>query len=112
MSNPFGVILITSLDRNLPLRESSKVLITAIAKGKNTGMEYNEDQTRLLATGTPPVLLQGVVADITLNTERTPVIHVLDQIGRKTSETIKLRENGFRIDGAKYQAIYYLLEYD
>ncbi len=112
MSNPFGVILITSLDRNLPLRESKKVLITAIAKGKNTGMEYNEDQTRLLATGTPPVLLEGVVADITLNTERTPVIHVLDQIGQKTSETIKLLENGFRIDGAKYQAIYYLLEYD
>jgi hypothetical protein len=109
MYNPFGVILITSLDRDLPMNTAQNMLITAIAKGKNTGMEYNEERTRLLATGTAPALLEGVIADITFKTQKTPVIHVLDHIGRKTTEKIRVRENQFQIDGAKYQTIYYLI---
>lgn len=112
MINPFAVILLTSLDRELPMNESRSVLITAIAKGKNTGMVYDEEQTRLLATGTSPALMEGVIADITLKDKRIPVIHVLDQIGRKTSKTITPRNNRFQIDGAKYQTVYYLLTYD
>jgi hypothetical protein len=111
MANPFGIIIITSLDRDQPIRYANRILITTIAKAMNTGMEYNEDGTKLLAVGTSPVKMEGVEADIHFKDNRKPVIHVLDHIGRKTGNTIRYSGNRFKLDGAAFQTCYYMLEF-
>jgi hypothetical protein len=111
MANPFGIIVITSLDRDQPISYANRILITTIAKAMNTGMEYNKDGTKLLAVGTSPVKMEGVEADIHFKDNRKPVIHVLDHIGRKTGNTIGYRGNRFKLDGATFQTCYYLLEF-
>ncbi|MBR9999716.1 MAG: beta-galactosidase [Cyclobacteriaceae bacterium] len=112
MANPFGVIIMTSLDRYHSIIDASRILITTIARAENSGMEYNEDGTKLLSAGTPPVKMEGVVADIHIRGKTTPLIHVLDHIGRKTGRTIDPGRNNFRLDGAAYQTCYYLLEFE
>ncbi len=112
MENPFGIILFTSLDKGADLSESNKILITTLAKGKNSGMEYNEDYSKLLKTGGSPVMLEGVVAGIEIKNDREPVsVTVLDHIGRKTDQKVEVRNNRLRIDGGKYETLYYLIEY-
>jgi hypothetical protein len=58
--NSFAVILATSLEDDKNLGEAGKILITTVARAKNTGMMYNQAGDTLLATGTSPLLLEPV----------------------------------------------------
>jgi len=49
--NEYPVILITRLERNEGIGNSQKVLVTAIARAKNTDMGFKADHTKLLETG-------------------------------------------------------------
>ena len=103
---PYVSLLFTPLD-DLPLAASKHILITALARDKQTGAKYSDDGTKLLAVGTAPLLLEPVQATIKLAGAPPVSIRPLDHYGVPKQDTVPLEKDGtFKIDG-RYRAYYY-----
>jgi hypothetical protein len=102
---PFVSLLFTPLD-DQPLATSKNVLVTAMARDKQTGTEYDETGTRLLRAGGPPLLMEPVQAQITMKGAPVLEIRVVDLYGVPTATKVPLSAGAFTIDG-RYQAYYY-----
>jgi hypothetical protein len=109
--NEFAVILITSLEPGKPISESRKMLVTAIARARNTDMKYNEDRTELLEVGKAPVLLEPVKLSLTVNGKSAPRCTLLDHTGNKTPGQVKPVKGVLTLDGAATKTMYYLVEF-
>jgi len=106
VDTPFVSLLFTPLD-NQPLAASKHILITAMARDKQTGARYNEDGTALLALGAPPLLMEPVQATIRFEGEAPTEVNALDVYGVPTDRSVELdADGGFRIDG-RYRTYYY-----
>lgn len=107
--NSFAVMLLTSLEKGVPLDNTSKAFVTLLARAKNSGMVYNKERTHLISKGTAPLLMEPVGAELTL--PRSAKIYVLDHRGLRTGKEIKpVNGNRFYLDGAN-ETIYYEIEY-
>ena len=99
-------LLFTPLD-NQPLADSKHILITAMARDKQTGAEYSTDGTQLKTIGGPPLLMEPVQADIHFDGAKPERINVLDVYGVPTGKTVPTEPSGeFHIDG-RYRTYYY-----
>lgn len=105
--NEFAVILITSLEKERDLATSRRILITTIARAKNTGMKFNSDKTELLDVGSAPILMEPVDATIWLENNRKGTVHILDHSGFRTGQTIPIKNGKIHVDGRNSRAIYY-----
>lgn len=112
VDNPFGVVFVTSLDRSAPITEAQRILVTTVARARNTGMQYADDQSQLLAVGEAPVRMEPVRVDLSIRREGTPTVHVLDHDGRRTGRTVPVDADTLTLDGARHETIYYELEYE
>ncbi len=111
VDNPFAIVLVTSLEKDKDISQAHRLLVTTIARARNTGMTYNADETELLSTGTAPLLMEPVSVTLSLKHTGKPKITVLDHVGRLTNKTIKPEGNMIHIDGKTTRAFYYLIEY-
>lgn len=103
---PFVSTIFTPLD-DLPLVQSTHVLITALAQDKQTGTQYSADTKRLEAVGTAPLLLEPVQATFRFTRGKPSRVNVLDHYGVPTGATIPAAEDGsITIDGT-YRSYYY-----
>jgi len=111
---PFAVVLVTDLSKQGDLKTTHHILITAVARAQNTGMEYEykDDKTILIHQGSMPLLLEPVKATISVKGKEDFKVIVLDHDGVKTDQTVPANKNTFTIDGGKYKTIYYLIEAD
>src|SRR5690606_11856744 len=75
-ANEFAVILATSLDESKGIADAKRILITTVARARNTGMEYSADKTTLLNVGTAPIVLEPVDLTLTIERKGKPKIHV------------------------------------
>lgn len=106
---PFVSLLFTPLD-NANLRDSKHVLITAMARDKQTGSEFNEDWSELLVEGRPPLLLEPVQARIRLAGARPKTVRPLDLYGVPRDGQLKVNDDGtFEIDGTSRTYYYEVL---
>ena len=105
MTTRFVSLIFTPLD-DLPLVRSANILITALARDRQTGTRYNEDGSRLQIVGTPPLLLEPVQATVTLRGGPITRVHVLDVHGVATNRHISARDNTFHIDGTHRSYLY------
>lgn len=105
--NPFAVILVSSLEKKKNINTAKRLLITAIARARNTGMEYNSAKTELLKVGTAPVLLEPVDVTINFKNKLAATIYVLDHSGNRTGVQVPVINGKAVVDGKKYKAIYY-----
>lgn len=110
-SNPFAVILATSLDPEYGIDKTNRILITTIARAKNSGMTYNEDHTELLEVGEAPQMLEPVKAVLEFKRKEKYTVSVLDHLGRKTGKAIRPKGKKLFLNGAETKAFYYLIEY-
>jgi hypothetical protein len=102
----FASLIFTPLD-DQPLEKSKHILITALARDKQTGAKYSEDGTKLLSVGTAPLLLEPVQASIKLIGAPPVSVRPLDHYGVPKKETVPVEKDGtFQIDG-RYRAYYY-----
>jgi len=101
----FVSLLFTPLD-NRPLIESGHILITAMAQDKQLGTVYNEDGTKLIETGGPPLLLEPVQAILTFKGAPLASVNVVDVYGVPTTRYVEHTGNSFSIDG-RYATYYY-----
>ena len=106
--NPFAIIYVTGLEKGKSIDESKSLLITTIARARNTGMEYEylEDQTILKSVGTAPLLVEPVMVNITFNYKDLKV-NVLDHDGLRTNKTVPVKNGKVKLDGRKHKAIWY-----
>ncbi len=102
---PFVSLLFTPLD-NRPLIESAHILITAMARDKQYGTVYNEDGTKLIETGGPPLLLEPVQATLVFKGAAIASAKVVDVHGVPVDPQIERTGNTFMIDG-RYASYYF-----
>jgi len=109
--NPFAIVLITDVSHQGNLQRTDSILVTTVARARNTGMEYTyaNDSTALKSIGEAPLLLEPVKATITANQKKDFEVIVLDHDGRPTSSKVPVKEGQFQLDGEKYQTMYYLV---
>jgi hypothetical protein len=102
----FVSVIFTPLD-DLPLAESKRILITALARDKQSGATYNEDGTKLLTTGTAPLLLEPVQAKLHFSGAKPTHVSALDPHGMALPRPLLVAADGsFTIDGTS-RAYYY-----
>ncbi len=109
LHSPFAVLLLTSLDRSRDIAHARSLLITAVARQRNTGMRIQGDQ--LLDIGHAPMQLEGVRATIAIRHAGVPTITVLDLMGRRTERMLPLVGDAVELDGTRDTAISYLIDY-
>ncbi len=112
MESPFASLLFTALD-DLPIRQSTRILVTALAREKLTGsrMDGEGDETMLTAIGGPPLLLEPVKATIQFRGDTFVNAIALGHQGQQYEPLenwqIPTGDDGYTIDG-RYQTLYYL----
>lgn len=107
----FSVVFVSSMEKGKDLDHTRKALITTIGRAMNSGMRYSENNTKLLSVGQAPILLQPVRTMIDLSKRPGAQLHVLDHSGNRTGQTIRATGGKFLVDGKKYKAIYYEIEW-
>jgi hypothetical protein len=110
-ANSFAAIFITSLDKNNGIGTAKKILITTVARARNTNMQYTPDGKELLQVGQAPLLLEPVQATIFLKRPGKAILHLLDHVGHRTGKSMAVKKGKVFLDGATSQTLYYELEY-
>jgi hypothetical protein len=109
IKTPFVSLLLTPLD-NEDLGSSRRILITAMARDKQTDAAYNADWSRLDQMGGPPLLMEPVQATMRLHGATPAQVRPLDVYGVPRPEKLAVRSDGsFTIDGT-YRTYYYFVE--
>jgi len=101
----FVSLIFTPLD-DKPLAQSRSILITAMARDRQSGAKYSADGQRLLEIGRPPLEMEPVRATISLAGDAPKRVDVLDVHGVPTGRAVKLDGGSFRIDGT-HRTYYY-----
>lgn len=104
-------ILVSALE-DAPVGTSRRCLLTAVARVENTGQLWNSNQTKLLASGTAPILAEPVIAKLTLKGKRQVAIHALDAAGHALAEIpTQLTDAGVVLTlGPAWKTCYYAIE--
>ena len=111
IETPFVSLLFTSLDQR-PLTESGDILVTALARDRQTGARYDSegvDASTLLNFGAPPLWLEPVQATIQLNAlpgSTGTEVQVLDIHGVPTGQIVDMEDGRFTIDGRHTSYLY------
>ena len=104
---PFVSTIFTPLD-DLPLAQSQRILITALAQDKQSGSRYSPDGAQLESVGTAPLLLEPVQATIRIRGAKPKRVTPCDHYGVPIPNvTVPVADDGrFEIDG-RFRAYYY-----
>ncbi len=106
LKTDFVSLIFTPLD-DLPLEQSKQILLTALARDKQTGATYSPDGSKLLTTGTAPLLLEPVQAKILLKGDKPKTVRPLDHYGVPMEKKVTVSGDGsFAIHG-EFQAYYF-----
>lgn len=119
----FGALYVTAMDGMKPVREASRLVITAVGPARNTGMEYERTDEiasryqapfwRLKQVGEGPVLLDAITGRLRIQTAQASSLRVwtLDVNGRRRAPVSAATRQGaieVRLD-ASHEAVYYEL---
>ena len=108
----FGAVYVTAREKHGTLAASRELLITALARARNTNAKVSPDGTRLLVPGEGPIRMEPVSAEITIRRSGAIRVLVLDQAGRETGRELPVSGGRFLIDGARDRTPYYLVVID
>jgi hypothetical protein len=106
---PFAAIYITASRPGERLADARSLLVTAIARARNSGAKVVGDT--VLDKGAAPILMEPVRAEIRLSRPGTPVVRALDHDGCRTETRLPVTDGCFVIDGARDKTPYYEIEY-
>ena len=112
LDNRFAIVFVTSLEKDKSIAESGSVLVTALARARNTGMRYDAAGGCLKKRGVPPVLLEPVYGVVRVARPGLSAVNILDHDGRRTGRTLPVEDGGFTINGARDRTMYYEMVYE
>ncbi len=104
---PYASVFLTALDRNATLANDGAALISAVARGCNSGFTYFSPDNHILSNGKAPIMLEPVKATIHISGRTVAGVRVLDQDGRPTMGTVPVKDGAFTIDTGRDHALYY-----
>ena len=111
----FAAFTLTGTDGK-PIAQSRSLLLTAVARVENTGMQWNSDRTSVGSNwGEGPTLAEGVPATIAIRTTaKSAQVHALDGTGkRQGTVNAKLAEGWLTFEiGAAHKTLCYEVETD
>lgn len=107
----FASIMVSSLQKK-PLEKSNRILVCAGARVENSGQKYNAAKTQLTSVGSKPLLVEGVSADISIETDKNnpqAKVFALDMNGAQKAE-LPVTSLGKKIKfhiAPQYKALFY-----
>jgi hypothetical protein len=107
----FAAIYVTAKEQDCNLATSKNLIVVAIARARNSGMQVLNDD-RILKDGGPPIVMEPVKAAIRLGRTGEPRVHLLDHAGHRTNQQLPVRDGVVEIDGARDKTCYYLISYE
>lgn len=107
----YGAIYLTATGPSETLKTGGKILLTALARCRNTGQDLGPDENDLRDKGKPPILMEPVQATITLKRPGAKRVVLLDHDGLRTGKTIPVERGVIRLDGVRDRTPYYLIEF-
>jgi len=110
LTTPFAVVLLTSLSRDKGLDEAGGILVVAMARVFNRGMQYNTQGTVLEKMGDAPLMLEPVNAVVTIGGREIAAVHVVDHDGLLTNRKATATRHQFTIDGTVDKTMYYAVQ--
>ncbi len=108
-TNPFAVILITSLSKTKDLSQADEILVATIARGRNSGMAYSASGDTLTRKGKLPLLLEPVNVIIKNSSLNSCQVTVLDHDGLETDVYVPIQNGEINLNGDDYKTMYYLV---
>jgi hypothetical protein len=108
--NEFAVVLLSSMERDRGLADAGRVLVTTMARARNSGMQYDPEKKTLIETGTAPIVLEPVTVDLRMKRKGRCRIYPLDHNGARTG--VVLSGKKIRLDGRESGAIYYEIVFE
>lgn len=110
LKSRFAAIYVSAKQKDMTIETAPQLLITAIARARNTGMKvFNDD--RILDKGKGPVLMEPVKARIQLPGRSGARVILLDHNGCRSDKILPVSGGAVEIDGARDKTCYYLVEY-
>jgi hypothetical protein len=107
----FAAIYVSARRPDATVESADDLLITAMARARNTGMKVF-DGNRIITQGKAPVVLEPVVAQIRIDRPGAATVHVLDHDGAKTGRTIPIRDGVIQLDTARDKTPFYAVSYE
>ncbi|MDA3959574.1 MAG: hypothetical protein PF961_02205 [Planctomycetota bacterium] len=105
---PFVSLLVTSLDGR-DIIDSRRILVTALARDRQTDASFSDDGSQLLSPGSAPLLLEPVQATLAFSGKPIRSVRACDLHGVPRGESLEITNNRFRIDG-RFTSFYYYVE--
>ncbi len=110
--NLFAVVFVTAADKDATIANADRLIVSAVARAKNTGMIYQPAMTMSIAErGQGPVLMEPVRATVSISRPGEATVNVLDHDGRRTGRTLPVTDGAFVIDGSRDRTLYYEVVY-
>ena len=112
--NGYAAVAVTALD-GLRIENSKRILVTATARARNTGMRYSDDGKTMISNGQAPILLEPVNGTVSIDSDINYAVYALDFSGKRKARVPAVRdENGNLVlhMGGRYQTVYYELAED
>lgn len=103
----FCVVYLTAKEDDENLAEAKEIVITAMARARNTGMKFNEEGNVVLDPGTAPIVFEPVKAKISVPFSGN--LLVLDHDGAEIRAERTISES-LTIDGSLDKTPFYLIE--
>ena len=97
------------MQKDIGIAKAKSVLITTVARARNTNMKYDESNKQLINEGEAPLLLEPVITDMIMKDVKGRKVYVLDHSGNRTHQLVPGKNGHFILDGTKYKTIYYEL---
>jgi hypothetical protein len=107
----FSAVYVTAQGQEQKIASADKLVVVAMARARNTGMRFNEEENKVLEKGEAPVRLEAVKAEISIERPGEATVVLLDHDGLRTDRTIPVENGTFTIDGSRDKTPYYLIEY-
>jgi len=110
LKSHFAAVYLTALGKEETLANADRLLITALARARNTGQTFSQDGKELLEKGTAPILMEPVKARIEVFRKQPFEVFRLDHDGF-IDEKIEVNGQSFTVDTASDQTPYYLIQF-
>jgi hypothetical protein len=108
----FASIYLVAPEQGQALADADEVLLIAVARARNTGMQTSEAGDKMIELGEGPVRMEPVFATVHATGRTIRSAHALTHDGLP-GRTLDLEpDGGFRIDGTAHQTPYYRLVLD
>jgi hypothetical protein len=107
----YCAVYVVAREKDKTIDTSTDILVAAMARARNTGMKFSPSGEKLLAAGSPPIVIEPVKVTLTLRKPGAPKVFVLDHDGKMTGRTLPVENGVLTIDTARDKTPYYLIRY-